>query len=76
MSDTLPDAMTALKSKTKLCCAEIVEGGDLLWMGLEIAGETAKANRKGRKGRKGKRKGANDRAPYFRSVLIRAVADF
>jgi hypothetical protein len=39
VSDTLPDAMNALKSKTKLRCAEIVEGGDLLWMGLEIEGE-------------------------------------
>jgi hypothetical protein len=39
VSDTLPDAMTALKSKTRLRCAEIVEGGDLLWMGLEIEGE-------------------------------------
>ncbi|MFI5088261.1 MAG: hypothetical protein ACHP7I_07700 [Terriglobales bacterium] len=68
--------MTALKSKTRLRCAEIVEGGDLLWMGLEIAGETGKANRKGRKGRKGKRKGANDRAPYFRSELIRGSVRF
>jgi hypothetical protein len=39
VSDTLPDAMKMLKSKTRLRCAEIVIVGDLLWMGLEIAGE-------------------------------------
>jgi hypothetical protein len=42
VSDTLPDAMKTLKSKTKMRCAEIVEGGDLLWMGLEIEGEIQK----------------------------------
>jgi len=42
VSDTLPDAMKPLKSKTKLCCAEIVIVGDLLWMGLEIEGEIQK----------------------------------
>ncbi|MGB9106170.1 MAG: hypothetical protein WCC59_15545 [Terriglobales bacterium] len=41
-SDTLPDAITALKSKTKMRCAEIVIVRDLLWMGLEIEGEIQK----------------------------------
>jgi hypothetical protein len=31
VSDTLPDAITALKSKTKLRCAEIVIVMELLW---------------------------------------------
>jgi hypothetical protein len=35
VSDTLPDAMKTLKSKTKLCCAEIVIVMELLWKFLE-----------------------------------------
>ena len=64
VSDRLPDARKTLKRKTVRRCAEIVEGGDLLWMGLQIEGEIQKLNRKRREGHKEKR-GVNVRALYF-----------
>ena len=72
----MPDVRKALKSKAKLRCAEIVIVMELLWMGSEIEGEIQNLNRKGREGHKGKMKGANDRALYFPSVLIRGSVRF
>jgi len=73
--DTLPDVITALKSKTELCCAEIVEGGDLLWMGLQIEVETQKPQPQRTRRSQRKKKGREYSRPCI-SALFRTFVRF